>query len=169
VIALTSNFDPRGKGCVFVAAAIVLVGAAALGVLTAYVAYARRIPADSPLARMYRTEADLAALAKAVDAYRAAYGAYPDAGQEGLRKACAALSEIANYLPDGPPLDGWNRPFHYAPVAEQDAYRLHSAGALDSESGFIVHGDPEKSWRPHYRALQREFMKAPSKEPLRLR
>jgi len=161
----------------------------ALGVVVAvlamlgYIQYARSVPADSPLARMYRTEADLTSLVKAVETYHALYGVYPPGGRDGLQKACAALSRRANYLPDGPPPDGWNRPFRYVPSTEYDfpgsptvrqdgqpyapgAYQIYSMGstagpdsnAPDTRRGFITSWDKEKTWRPSYNELQKQYL-----------
>ncbi|HIJ74679.1 MAG TPA: hypothetical protein HPP83_11320, partial [Candidatus Hydrogenedentes bacterium] len=84
----------------------VRLGAAAsagvlVAVVTVFVVASRRIPEDAPIARMYRTEAGLTALAKAIETYRDAHGAYPPAGIEGLRLATDYLSRDADYFPDG--------------------------------------------------------------------
>jgi hypothetical protein len=132
---------------------------------------------------MYRTEADLTALIKAVDTYRAEEGAYPPAGPEGLRMATDFLSRKGHYLPDGPPPDGWDRPFVYVPSSAYaapnsqalrhgnayyapDTYQLYSAGA-DGANGLddtekqrdnIGNWDSAKSWRTDYFKLNSDYM-----------
>lgn len=151
----------------------------------AYVFYARRLPEDAPLARMYRTEATLRLLVRAVDGYRAAHGAWPPAGPEGLERAVAHLSRNVNYLPEGVPRDAWDRAYVYVPADEYDgpdslalrgpdgawhapgACQIYSRGA-DGDAGIgnpaaqrdnIVSWDPDRSWRPHYRTLNRRYRK----------
>jgi len=98
-------------------AVVALVGGAcAAGAAALYCIVALRLPEDAPLARMYRTEADLAALAKAVDMYCESYGAYPPGGPAGLRLATEHLSRNAVYFPSGPPNDAWAEPFVYVPL-----------------------------------------------------
>jgi len=159
-----------------------LGGTGLLVVLAVYFIVAVRLPEDAPLARMYRTEADLAGLAKAVDTYFRDHGGYPPAGPEGLRAATDNLSRNANYFPHGPPPDAWGRPYHYVPHAAYeadptalkaggahcapDSYQLYSAGA-DGEAGIDEPGrrrdnictwDETRSWRAVYGESNREFM-----------
>lgn len=148
-----------------------------------YLVVSIRMPEDAPLARMYRTEADLVALRKAIDTYHQTYGVYPRAGAGGLRRATDFLSRNAAYFPQGPPLDGWGRPFHYVPFTQyQDptagalssngdyhapnTYQLYSLGA-DGEAGLhtsdsqldnITSWDSRKPWRNVYGKLQETYL-----------
>jgi Type II secretion system (T2SS), protein G len=170
----------RRRGClpiVGLAAITLILGAAA------YLTVALRMPQDAPLAMMYRTEAGLAALGKALDVYHGANGAYPPPGQEGLGMAVAALSKKMDYMPGQVYLDSWDRPWHYVaapryagPGSEAlltadgsycapDSYQLYSLGA-DGEAGLasapergdnICSWDAGKPWRAAYEAYQRAF------------
>lgn len=160
-------------GCV---AAALLVIAVAMAVLLVP-AWLR--PSDGPLARMFRTEADLTSLSHAVDVYRDQEGAYPPPGLDGLERAVAALSRNMDYFAKGPPHDAWDLPYIYVPAAEYadeprkalkdeaggwfapDTFQLYSAGA-DGEAGLtdpeaqrdnITSWDEGKSWRKIYRDL----------------
>ncbi len=129
---------------------------------------------DSPVARMYQTEADLASLANAIDAYHDAKGVYPPSGEVGLAVALDHISQTVDYFPDGAPLDGWGRAFHYVPhfaypskdsgalrgeiYFAPDTYQLYSLGE-DGDSGKadraaqadnITSWDRERSWRNVY-------------------
>jgi len=167
---LTSR--PGGAGCAMAGMGFIAVVCAAL---LAAMLSSLRIPKDAPRPRMYRTEADLAALVKALEVYREAYGAYPPRGAAGLRLATDHLSRNADYLPDGPPPDAWGRPYCYVPHTEYaepgsgalrmdeefaapDTYQVYSAGA-DGDPGLesaearrdnICNWDPDKSWRAVY-------------------
>lgn len=165
---------------------VVLFLMAGAGILVAGVCLilAGRLPEDAPLARMYRTEATLAALARAIDGYHAARGAWPPPGPDGLRMATDHLSRVAGYLPDGPPPDAWGRPFVYVPNGayvepgsqalqdEQgryhapDSYQVYSTGG-DGDPGLeqrgaaadnIVHWDDSRPWRALYRSMNDAFM-----------
>ncbi len=146
--------------------AFAVAGVFLLAFLALYVYRTASIPADSPIARMYRTEADLAMLGNALDHYRSEYGRYPQPGAEGLAAATEFLSETGNYLPGGPPSDGWGRPYVYATA--QDSARVYSLGADGINGREGIPGSPDdigadgasRSYRTHYRALQREFMQA---------
>jgi hypothetical protein len=141
---------------------------------------------DSPLARMYRTEADLTALKKALNMYYAEYHIYPPAGPQGLRLATDFMSRKGRYLPGGPPPDAWDRPYFYVPSAEYaandevaikngeqflapDTYQLYSrgadglTGALGASGGKdnIVSWDDSKRWRTEYDRLQSEWKQRP--------
>ncbi len=161
-----------------------------VGVTVAYVVAARRLPADAPLARMYRTEADLALLVTAVESYFNAHRRYPPAGPEGLRIATDHLSKTVDYLPDGPPLDAWGQPYCYAP---HTAYRKTGAGALRGDDGYyaaetyqiyslgadrdpgiddpvkrqdnISSWDASKSWRTVYHARNKAFGRRGNTQP----
>ena len=149
-----------------------------------------RMPEDAPLARMYRTEADLAGLARALDGYHAEHGQYPPAGAEGLRMATEHLSKIAAYFPGGPPPDGWDRPYCYVPAAQYDdaeagalraeggfcapgAYQLYSLGAdgaagVDREADRednISNWDRTRPWRKVYREINKAFMRERKARP----
>ncbi len=163
----------RKRGCLYVAlvAAGILVALAAV-----YTLAALRMPQDAPLARMYRTEADIAFLAHAVEAYRAETGAYPPAGRDGLQLATKRLSRAADYVPDGPPPDAWGHPYIYVPNTQYaepgsqamrcgggycapDTFQIYSMGS-DGDAGLddtarqsdnITSWDSAKSWRAAYR------------------
>jgi len=150
-----------------------------------YLIVAISTPFGSPTAQMYRTEATLKSLANAIETYRADVGAFPPAGEAGLNLAAAHLSKTVNYLPDGPPNDAWDHPYHYVPSTSYDTpgsnalksdtgyfspdtFQLYSAG-LDGDPGIedprkrvdnITSWDREHSWRAKYRALQQAFFKA---------
>ncbi|MCP4638896.1 MAG: hypothetical protein GY851_00610 [bacterium] len=171
--------DPKRRRCRSI---LLVVGAPLALVVAVYAAKAIRMPQDAPLARMYRTEAELAALVKAVDTYRGDHGAYPPAGAEGLRAATDHLSRNVLYLPDGPPLDGWRRAYHYVPsTCYENAgsgafrgaegfhapgrYQIYSVGA-DGQAGIdnaearrdnVTSWDSGKSWRNTYQALQKAY------------
>jgi type II secretion system (T2SS) protein G len=159
---------------------VVAVGGAVA--LYAYVLYTSRVPADWPLPSMYRTEADLRVLVKAVEQYHSDLGVYPPAGLVGLRRATDHLSRVGNYMPAGPPGDGWGREYAYVPHLDYDrvespalrdttgiyapgAYQIYSAGR-DGDPGAedasaqvdnITSWDlGTRPWRAHYRAAQDE-------------
>ncbi|MBI5095780.1 MAG: type II secretion system protein GspG [Candidatus Hydrogenedentes bacterium] len=174
---MTSRAIRRGCG-IAVAVAVVSVAALALMILIP----AWRLPQDAPLARMYRTEADLAVLVKALDTYHAARGVYPPGGAGGLRMATDFLSRTGHYLPEGPPTDGWDRPFVYVPgdayaAPESQAlhraevyyaphtYQVYSLGA-DGAAGIgdvaqqqdnITSWDSAKPWRSTYQRLNADY------------
>lgn len=165
-------------------AVITFVGAACVaGAAALYCIVALRLPEDAPLARMYRTEADLAALAKAVDLYFEADKAYPPGGPEGLRLATDHLSRNAAYFPYGPPNDAWAEPFTYVPHKEYgktdlqalrhdgvflapETYQLYSTGAdrasgVDDPAGQadnVTSWDEAKSWRAKYQTLNKRYL-----------
>ena len=144
---------------------------------------AHRLPEDAPLARMYRTEADLRMLRHAIEQYHERTGQYPPPGVEGLEKAVETLGRGADYLPGGPPPDAWERPFHYVPhtaygdegvevfQAEEryeapETFQLFSGGA-SGNPGFddpearrdtITSWEPDRPWRGAYRELNEAFM-----------
>jgi hypothetical protein len=157
-------------------------GLALFSVTGAYIIASISVPKNSPMARMYRTEADLASLVTAVRTYRQDLGEYPPAGPEGLRMATDYLSRIGNYLPAGPPLDGWDQAFVYVPsgaYAEAgsmalekggvyfapDSFQLYSVG-MDGDPGLhdpykqrdnITSWDSAKDWRSLYRERHRKY------------
>ena len=169
----------RGRA---VAVIVLIGGACAAGAAAVYCIVALRLPEDAPLARMYRTEADLAALAKAVDMYFESCGAYPPGGPAGLRLATDHLSRNAAYFPYGPPNDAWAEPFTYVPHKEYgetnspalrrdgiffapETYQLYSMGADRASGGEsfpayldnITSWDAAKSWRAKYRDLNKRY------------
>ena len=170
----------RRRRCCLSAALI--VGAPLLLMAGACLVYVNRLPEDAPLARMYRTEADLTALCIAVDTYFEAHEAYPPAGAGGLRLATDHLSRNVPYLPDGPPHDGWDRPFCYVPHTEYDragagafrdataypapgTYQIYSVG-VDGAAGHedeakrldnIRSWDSGRPWRAVYHEHQRTY------------
>ena len=177
------NSDARRLGgCLPLAAVLCVFG---LILASFYFLLSLHLPKDAPLARMYRCEADLAFLIKAVDHYHEVKGEYPAAGAEGLAEATRLLSAKVNYLPDGPPPDAWGRAYQYVPHAQYGqpqwqalrcgeafcapgAYQIYSAGA-DGDAGMndpakraddICSWDPSKPWRAVYREANAAFMKA---------
>ncbi len=132
----------------------IIVGLLIVAVAALLIAPALMRDTDSPVARMYRTEADLATLANAIDAYFEAKGVYPPPGDVGLAVALDYISQTVDYFPNGPPLDGWGRAFHYVP---NFAYPLKDSGALRDEAYFApdayqlysfgADGDPGKTNR----------------------
>jgi hypothetical protein len=86
---------------------------------------------------MYRTEADLTSLVTAVETYKADKGEYPPSGPDGLRMATDHLSRTANYMPDGPPPDGWGRRYCY--VRAQD-YAGSDSALRDSGGNYHAPG-----------------------------
>ena len=166
-----------------------LVGAPVVAVAV-YLFVSLKTPSDAPLARMYRTEADLASLAKAVDVYYADHGQYPSAGESGLRLATDHLSRKVDYFAGGPLRDAWGQPYTYAPHSQYpepeagaleangeyfaaDTYQIYSAGA-DGEPGIdkphrrldnICSWDKSRSWRPVYRELDEVFSRRRKSTP----
>ncbi|MFO7776114.1 MAG: type II secretion system protein GspG [Candidatus Hydrogenedentota bacterium] len=164
-----------GTGVIVVLAAIAIAAAWWMS---------QRLPAEAPLARMYRTEADLWMLRHAIEQYHDKNGVYPPPGKRGLEKAIETLGQGADYLPGGPPPDGWGRPFHYVPhtaYGENGAeafqsdghyeaaasFQLFSPGA-SGEPGFddpearrdtITSWEPDRPWRTTYHKLNEAFMK----------
>ena len=162
---------------------VVVLGVFGFILASFYLLLSLRLPKDAPLARMYRCEADLAFLAKAVDHYHEVHGTYPPAGTEGLAEATRLLSAKANYLPDGPPLDAWDHPYHYVPHTQYDdpqwqalrcgetfcapgTYQLYSDGG-DGDAGMgdaakqadnICNWDAAKTWRTVYREANKAYM-----------
>ena len=152
-----------------------IVGGAAL--LAVFVVTSLKLPYDAPLARMYRTEADVAALARAVEMFKQARGQYPPPGIEGLRQATDFVSGSRGFFPDGPPPDAWGRPYKYVAHTDYgnpgwgalrcgdsfcalDSYQLYSVGA-DGETGTrddISSWDNSMPWRPVYNLMNEEFI-----------
>jgi hypothetical protein len=177
----------KRRGCLPIALLVV----APFGILAAaWLYYSWRIPADSPLAQMYRTEVDLRALVTALETYRDAHGAYPPSGPEGMALAVEVLSGEPGYMPDGPPPDAWGRPFRYLAAGDYegagaqafsdgDEYFVHSEFQLfsvgaDGEAGYddtapqrdnINNWERHKGWRAHYHELQEAFTDAKSSAP----
>lgn len=150
--------------------------------LLLYVMFTARIPADSPMARMYRTEADMALLRKAILVYYDTYEVYPPGGEHGLSIAMELFTNVDRFLPEGLPADGWEEAFVYVPHSEYgmpessallvndgfeapESFQLFSRGA-DGKAGAsasserednIVSWEKSKNWRPTYKKLQRTF------------
>jgi len=142
------------------------------------------------MARMYRTETGLAALENATRQYFLKYRTYPPAGEAGLRLAAGYLSRNVDYLPGGPPLDGWGRPFQFVPASQYSepqweaiegpqgyynpgSYQLFSVGA-DGKAGVdnataqadnITNWDRDRSWRAAYARLQEEYRRERPHKP----
>jgi hypothetical protein len=147
--------------------ALVIVVVAALILIPAFTR-----DTDSPIARMYRTEADLASLANAIDSYYDAKGVYPPPGDVGLAVALEHISQTVDYFPGGPPFDGWGRGFHYVPHSAYatrdsgalmdgeyfapDSYQLYSSGAdgdaMTLEDN-ITSWNTDQPWRAVYEAM----------------
>jgi len=108
-----------------------------IAVVALLVAPALMRDSDSPVARMYRTEADLASLVNAIDSYYEAKGVYPPPGDVGLATALDHISEAVDYFPGGPPSDGWGRAFRYVP---HFAYPTKDSGALKDGAYFAEDG-----------------------------
>ncbi len=176
------SISPRiRRGCAMGGAVVLAVVAAGAAV---YLFVALRLPEDAPLARMYRTEAELTVLANAVANYRATHGEYPPAGVEGLEMAVAHLTRHVNYLPGGPPTDAWDRPYVYIPSRQYayfadalrddqgvycapDTFQVYSCGA-DGSSGVeqpearrdnITGWQHERPWRAYYKELTRQYLR----------
>jgi len=163
----------RKVGCVFL---FLAAGVAALAAV--FVAASLKMPYDSPLARMYRTEADIASLVRAVELFKEARGEYPPPGLDGLRQATDFISGARAFFPDGPPPDAWGRPYKYVPHTDYDnpdwgaqrcgksfcapnAFQIYSAGA-DGEAGTrddITPWDKSRPWRPVYNLMHEDFVK----------
>lgn len=157
----TSNAQPLGM---LLALPVLVVAAAVL----VYFWQRARMPEDAPLARMYRTEADLAVLVKAVDAYRESETTYPPPGPEGLAIAVEYLSRNTAFFPEGPPRDAWGRQFMYHPdrsaaervgASPEAPYVLYSVGS-DGQPGTvddITNWLSNRPWRTVYEARQRAY------------
>ncbi len=125
------------------------------------------LPDNSPLARMYRTEADLAALVNAVNTYAQIHDAFPPSGLEGLELAVAAASSEVDFFPHGPPRDGWGREFEYAvdPKPDTASFILLSLGADGVAShDDIVNDSTHRPWRVIYREYQEEYRIQPDQQ-----
>ena len=135
----------------------------------AFVYWSLHVPENSPMAKMYRTEAGLAALGRAIEAYRLTYGADPPEGIEGLEKSIEVLSRTARYFPDGPPHDGWGREFVYTPGLKGGFIQLFSMGQ-DGETGEgaiaddIQHTHPPRPWRKVYKGRQKAYLNSNGEE-----
>ena len=170
----------RRRGCFF-AVFGALVAFFSIGVT--YLILSISTPADSPRARMFRTEADLRALMTAVETYKSELGVFPPSGPEGLRLATDFLSRNVEYLPGGPPMDAWGNAYQYSPSSQYGApgspalsgdsgffapesYQLYSPG-MDGEAGAeetlkqrdnITSWDGARSWRSVYSERQKKFL-----------
>ncbi len=85
-----------------------------------------RLPLDSPIPMMYRTEAQMQSLITATEKYYKTYGEYPSSGIEGQRAAVDALNATVEYLAELP-RDAWGRYFVYIRAADYD---VESWGAM---------------------------------------
>lgn len=167
------------RGCMLSCAVVSLINAIPLVILVSlYILWAINQPSSGPLARMYRAETDLTALARAVEAYKTETGTYPPEGEEGLRLAADALSAHAAYFGEGPLPDPWGHGYQYVPHTAYDTsprslqseegyyqpetFQLYCLGA-DGRSGKdaaadrednILHWDDRKPWRHVYQEMQ---------------
>jgi hypothetical protein len=126
----------------------------------AFIAVSLQVPADSPLARMYRTEAALRALATAVETYADDEGALPPSGPKGLRLAMDHLSRTVAYLPEeGTPVDAWGRPFAYTHIEAEPGWTVRSRGADPHDpADDIATGREGRPWRPVYAERQARYV-----------
>lgn len=184
---MTSNSEnpPRRRsfalrGCLIAA----LLVALPMGAIAVYMgASAWLVPQGSPLARMYRTEADLTALATVIRMYHEAHGVYPPGGPLGFQMAIQDLSKSTQYFPGGAPPDAWGYPYQYIPLNEYeragstalrastgsffapDTFQLYSTG-MDGQTGVddpqarrdnVTNWEESKPWRDVYRERQRTY------------
>jgi len=168
----------RGCRClVLIPLLLVTAGAVYLGLSEWFV------PDGSPLARMYRTEADLTALATVIRMYHNAHGVYPPGGPPGFQAAIRDISKSTQYFPDGAPPDAWGHPYRYIPNSEYegvgsgalrasdrgyfapDTFQLYSTG-MDGQAGVdepearrdnITSWDESRPWRRLYGERQRTY------------
>lgn len=161
---------------------VALLGMCVFGLVLGFIAYSVSIPNGSPRAMMNRTEAALTLLVNAVELYKTDFGAYPPAGQAGLRLATKHLSRNVNYVPGDESLDAWGRPFVYVPAPDYakpgsgaldnkgpyfapDTYQLYSIGSdgdggvdwIENRADNITSWDKARSWRETYRRRHRQF------------
>jgi len=90
-----------------------------------------RLPLDSPVPMMYRTEAQMQSLVSAIEKHHNMHGEYPPSGIEGQQAAVDTLNATVVYLTELP-RDAWNRHFVYV---RADDYNVDSRRAVrDSRS-----------------------------------
>jgi len=89
-----------------------------------------RLPLDSPVPMMYRTEAQMQSLVSAIEKHHKMHGEYPPSGIEGQQAAVDALNATVLYLTELP-RDAWNRHFVYV---RADDYNVDSLGAVRNRS-----------------------------------
>jgi general secretion pathway protein G len=83
-------------------------------------------------------QAQVASLAKALDAYRIDTGGYPstEQGLEALwRKPSSPSRWEGPYLQKEPPLDPWGRPYNYRTPGQQGDFDLFTLGKDGKEGG----------------------------------
>jgi len=104
----------------------VLLTLCAVGFVLLQLWLGSRLPLDSPLPMMFRTEAQMQSLLTAIDKYENMYGRYPVSGGEGIEAAVDALNTTVTYLTEIP-RDAWGRPFVYV---RADDYSTDSLGGV---------------------------------------
>ncbi len=165
---------------------LVLIIVVTMTATTAYVVYRLAdLPADSPLARMYRAEAEIHILAQAVRKYASDHGAYPPPGAGGLARALENAEAARDFFPEGQAVDPWGRPYGYTPhthyadadgpvfrsngdFAAPDAFQLFSLGesgaaGLEGEGAqedVITSWEPNQPWRRIYHQRQQAYLDA---------
>ncbi len=106
-----------------IAAAVILC---VLGIVLFQFWSGSRLPLDSPVPMMYRTEAQMQSLVSAIEKYYKMHGEYPASGIEGQQAAVDALNATVVYLTELP-RDAWFRHFVYIRAAD---YGVDSLGAV---------------------------------------
>lgn len=138
-----------------------------------------RMPLDSPVPMMYRTEAQMQSLLSAIDKHHKMYGEYPPSGVPGQKAAVDSLNATVKYL-TGLPRDAWGRHFIYIRAADYnkeiramknpdtgrffnpETYQLYSTGmdAATSPDDNINNWDNTRSWRKVYENMQKMWVNA---------
>jgi len=109
-----------------------MVALCAVGTVLFLLWQGSRIPLDSPMPMMYRTEAQIQSLVSAIEEYHKIHGEYPPSGIEGQRAAVDALNATVVYLTELP-RDAWTRHFVYVHAGD---YGDESGNAIrDKTSG----------------------------------
>ncbi|SRR6266498_322409 len=95
------------------------------------------------LARQKRTAYDMRAIAVAAESYATDFNKYPKA--KDMADLQALLSPT--YIRDLPTIDAWGTPFRYFVSADQERYRLVSAGSDEKfdPSSLVLGKTPAKS------------------------
>jgi hypothetical protein len=146
-----------------------------LVVVTFRIISGSRMPLDSPVPMMYRTEAQMQSLLSSIDKHHKMYGEYPPSGIDGQKAAVDALNATVQYLTELP-RDAWGRHFVYIRSADYDneagaiknletggfhnpeTYQLYSLG-MDGQPSItdsINNWDKNRSWRKVYEDRQKQ-------------
>ena len=170
----TQNTEARRGRWVVIALAVFVL--AILAVVVWKTVSGARMPIDSPLPMMYRTEAQMQSLLSAIDKHHKMYGEYPASGIEGQKAAVDALNATVQYLTELP-RDAWGRHFIYIRSADYDketgamkdpetgefhnpeTYQLYSQGmdAGQSATDNVNNWDKTRSWRQVYKDRQKQL------------